>query len=415
MFKRTTYLSKIEGAFLTVPIVVLIGARQVGKTSLMQSVDIQQKSLFLNGQDIEIAALFEKLSTIESYLKVFLNKELDGYLLIDEFQYIEGISTILKLLTDKNNKLKVLCSGSSSLNILQKLEESLAGRVRIIEVFSLSFEEYLMFSDKNLQQLYQSLDENTLSSALTAPIEQKLAEFLVFGGLPRAALVNSYQEKIEILNDIYQTYLLKDIRNFIANEQVVGFNKLTQLLALQTGNLVNINKLSKESGLSYKICENFLFLLEQMYIIKMVAPFHGNQRKAITKMQKIYFCDVGLRNRLSNNFNSISIRSDNGAIFENFVFLELCKIKNNSTQIQFFRTADGTEVDFIYNNLRSLTAIECKYKIFQKPVRFLALENFSLQNNIQNRFVINQNLNIVAKGHHFLQGFLTEKLKNIIN
>jgi len=415
MYKRRSYLSKIENAFQVVPIVILIGARQVGKTSIMQSMDFPKKMLFLNGQDIEIAALFDKLSTIESYLKVYLNEALDGYLLIDEFQFIDGISTLLKLLTDKNKQLKILCSGSSSLDILQKVEESLAGRVRVIEVLSLSFEEYLQFSDQTLYQLYQSLDENTVSSALTAPIEQKFAEFLIFGGLPRAALVKSYPEKIEILNDIYQTYLLKDIRNYIANEQVIGFNKLIQLLALQIGNLVNINKLSKESGLTYRTCENFLFLLEQMYIIKMVAPFQGNQRKAITKMQKLYFCDTGLRNRLSNNFNSISLRNDCGAIFENAAFLELWKIKNHSTQIQFFRTADGTEVDFIYNNLYSLKAIECKYKTFQKPARLLALENFCAENNIREKYVINQNLNTKITETHFLQGFLVEKIKGILN
>jgi predicted AAA+ superfamily ATPase len=415
MLKRIDYLEKIENGFQIVPIVVLIGARQVGKTSIMQSMEFQKKTLFLSGQDIEIAALFDKLSTIESYLKVYLNEQLDGYLLIDEFQYIDGISTILKLLTDKNKQLKILCSGSSSLDILQKIEESLAGRVRVIEIFSLSFEEYLQFSDQNLYQLYQSFDENTASSALTTLVEQKFAEFLIFGGFPRATLVNSYQEKIEILNDIYQTYLLKDVRNYIANEQVVGFNKLIQLLALQIGNLVNINKLSKESGLTYRTCENYLFLLEQMYIIKMIAPFQGNQRKSITKMQKIYFCDTGLRNRLCNNFNSITIRDDNGAIFENIIFLELSKIKKNSTQIQFFRTTDGTEVDFIYNNLRSLKAMECKYKIFQKPAKLMALENFCLQNNIQEKYVINKNLNTKSNGTHFMQGFLVEKLNEKLN
>jgi len=411
MIQRKNYLSQIESAFQTVPIVILIGARQVGKTSIMNAMDFPKKMLFLNGQDIEIAAIFDKLSTIESYLKVYLNEELDGYLLIDEFQYIDAISTMMKLLTDKNKDLKILCSGSSSLNILQKVEESLAGRVRIIEVFSLSFEEYLQFSDQSLHQLYQILDENTTSSALTAPIEQKFSEFMVFGGLPRAALAKSYPEKIEILNDIFQTYLLKDIRNYIANEQVVGFNKLIQLLAFQIGNLVNINKLSRECGLNYKTCENFLFLLEQMYIIKLVSPFQGNQRKAITKMQKIYFCDTGLRNRLANNFNVITLRSDNGAIFENVVFLELCKIKSNSAQIQFFRTADGTEVDFIYNNLFSLKAIECKYKTFQKPARLSGMDFFCEQNEIMEKFVINQNFNIKTESAHFLQGFLTNKLK----
>jgi predicted AAA+ superfamily ATPase len=414
MIKRTAYLSKIENAFQTVPIVVLIGARQVGKTSIMQSLNFPNKMLFLNGQDIEIAALFNKLSTIENYLKVYLNESLEGYLLIDEFQYIDGISVIIKLLTDKHKQLKILCSGSSSLDILQKVEESLAGRVRIVEVSPLSFGEYLQFSDPSLFQLYLSFDENTPSSALTASIEQKFEEYLIFGGLPRAALVKSYADKIEILNDIYQTYLLKDIRNYIENEQVVGFNKLIQLLALQIGNLVNINKLSKESGLSYKICENFLFLLEQMYIIKMVSPFQGNQRKAISKMQKVYFYDVGLRNRLANSFNSMSLRNDNGAIFENVAFLELCKIKNNSTQIYFFRTADGTEVDFVINNLFSFKAIECKYKIFQKPARLKALENFCAQNNIHEKYVINQNLNTKNTETRFIQGFLIEKLKDVL-
>jgi len=415
VYKRTTYLTKIENAFQTVPIVVLIGARQVGKTSIMQSMNFSKKMLFLNGQDIEIAALFDNLSTIESYLKLYLNKELDGYLLIDEFQFINGISTLLKLLTDKNKELKILCSGSSSLDILQKVEESLAGRVRVIEVLSLSFEEYLQFSDENLHKLYQSLDENTASSALTVPIEQKFNEFIIFGGLPRAALVKSLSEKIEILNDIYQTYLLKDIRNYIANEQVIGFNKLVQLLALQIGNLVNVNKLSRETGLTYKACEDFLFLLEQMYIIKMIAPFQGNQRKAIIKMKKIYFTDTGLRNRLANNFNPISLRSDNGAIFENAVFLELWKMKSNSTQIQFFRTTDGSEIDFIYNNLYSLKAIECKYKTFQKPTRLLALENFCAENNIQEKYIVNQNLNTKTINTHFLQGFLVGKMKEILN
>jgi predicted AAA+ superfamily ATPase len=148
-----------------------------------------------------------------------------------------------------------------------------------------------------------------------------------------------------------------------------------------------------------------------MYIIKLVSPFEGNQRKAITKMQKFYFCDTGLRNRLANNFNVITLRSDNGAIFENVVFLELCKIKSNSTQIKFFRTADGTEVDFIYNNLFSLKAIECKYKTFQKPARLSGMDFFCEQNEIMEKFVINQNFNIKTESAYFLQGFLTNKLK----
>jgi len=110
----------------------------------------------------------------------------------------------------------------------------------------------------------------------------------------------------------------------------------------------------------------------------------------------------------------ISLRNDSGAVFENTVFIELWRIKNNSAQIQFFRTADGTEVDFIYNNLFSLKAMECKYKTFQKPARLLVLENFCEQNNITERYVINQNLNTKTDKAHFIQGFLTAKIKALL-
>ena len=163
--------------------------------------------LLLNGQDAEMAALFAKLSTIEQYLTIQLNAELKGLLLIDEFQYIDGVSTIMKLLTDKYPDLKILCSGSSSLDILQQVEESLAGRVRVIEVLSLSFSEFLLFKDKKLNQMQQSIDIQS-SNALTAPVEAKLNEYLIYGGLPRVVLADSPADKVELLNDIYQTYLL---------------------------------------------------------------------------------------------------------------------------------------------------------------------------------------------------------------
>ena len=138
MIERKFYLGKIKSGFAAVPIVLLIGARQFGKTSLMKMFNFGGSSLFLNGQDPEISGLFEKLTSIEDYLKVYLNPDLKGLLMIDEFQFIPGISTMLKLLTDKNEGLKILCSGSSSLDIQQTVEESLAGRIRVIEVLSLS-------------------------------------------------------------------------------------------------------------------------------------------------------------------------------------------------------------------------------------------------------------------------------------
>ena len=412
MFIRKKYLTKISNGFKNVPIVVLIGARQVGKTSIMKSFEYGKKSLFLLGQDSQIAELFSDLSTIEQYLRVYLNEELDGLLCIDEFQYINNISTIMKLLTDKHSDLKILCSGSSSLDILQKVEESLAGRVRIIETTSLSFEEYLMFCDEKLHKLYQKMNIDTPSSALTEAITQIFSEYLVFGGFPRVAPEKNTDEKIELLNDIYQTYLLKDVRAYINNENFVAFNKLLRLLALQIGNLVNINNLSKETGLPYKLCESYLYLLEQMYIIKMIEPYQTNKRKSIGKMKKLYFLDLGLRNIIQKNFNDIEFRDDNGAIFENQVMLELYRNRPAGSELQFYRLSGGTEVDFVLVTAKKKMAFECKYKTLKKATSIAGLNIFCEEESIDEKYIINKNLNLFENQTKFLQGFLTAKIEH---
>ena len=411
MIKRELYQKKIKAGFKSVPIVVLIGARQVGKTSLMKGFECEKDFLFLNGQDPEIAELFQRKSIIEQYLQSSLNLELNGYLMIDEFQFIEGISTMLKLLTDEHPDLKVLCTGSSSLDILQKVEESLAGRVRTIEVLSLSFQEYLLFKNSQLAKLYQSFDVHTESSALTSSIDLIFSEYLLYGGLPRAALANNKEEKIEILNDIYKTYLLKDVRSYIKNEHAIGFNKMLRILASQIGNLLNVNEISRESGLSYKTCEAYLYLLEQMYIIKLIEPYFTNKRKVINKMKKIYFCDLGLRNMIEGNFNEIEFRQDNGAIFENHTMLELWRNRTAGDVMQFFRTVDGTEVDFVIDHLTTKMAVECKFKTLDKPLNLIGFNNFCNDEVIQEKYVVNRNLNIVHNNTQFIQGFLVGKLK----
>jgi len=410
MIVRTKYLKMIADGFRVVPIIVLIGARQVGKTSLMESVDVKGKKLFLIGQDPEVAALFQKLSIIEQYLKAYLDKNLKGYLMLDEFQYIPGISTMMKLLTDKHPSLKILCSGSSSLKILQEVEESLAGRVRTIEVSSLSFEEYLLFKDEKLYQLYQSFDGNTESSALTVPVSNLLSEYLIYGGLPRAALLATPEDKVAVLDDIYTTYLLKDVRNYVENEFIVGFNKMLRMLALQIGNMVNINSISTETGVPYKKCEEYIYLLEQMYIIKMIEPYVPNQRKSIIKMKKVFFCDIGLRNMIVKDFNEIDFRMDNGAIFENYIMLELWRNKSAGGTLQFFRTSDGAEVDFVLNNLKEKIAVESKYKTMTKPVSLVAFNRFCDDENIRKRYIVNKNLNTIHNGAKFLQGFLVKTI-----
>ncbi len=411
MIERRDYIEKVANAFKLLPIVVLIGARQVGKTSIMNMYpkDAYRDTLLLNGQDAETASLFDQLSTIEEYLRVYLNGDFDGLLMIDEFQYIDGVSVILKLLADRHDKLKILCTGSSSLDILQHVEESMAGRVRIIEVLSLSFAEYLTFKNGKLYDLQQSIDDMG-NPSLTEPLQQVYQEYLIYGGLPRAALTDNQREKAEVLNDIYQTYLLNDVRRYISNAHFVGFNRLLRLLAAQIGNLVNINELSRESGLSYTDCEKYLHLLQHMYIIKLVEPFFTNKRKVIGKMKKVYFCDLGLRNIIYSSFNEMAFRTDNGAIFENEVFLELWRSRQASETIQFYRTQNGTKVDFVIDGPFNRKAVECKYKRFNRLTSIASLNGFCNDEGIDHRYVANINAAGMLGDLQFIPGIFTDRI-----
>lgn len=377
IIERNQYQQSIHDAFRYVPIVVLIGARQVGKTTIMNSFaeKAQVPTLHLFGQDPEVAALFDKLSTVEEYLRIWLNPNFDGLLLIDEFQYVENISTLLKLLCDKHENLRILCTGSSSLDTLQRVEETMAGRVRVIEVLSLSFAEYLLFKDPKLWHLQQNA--TVADETLMTPLLNTYREYLIFGGLPRVALADKNTDKIALINDIYQNYLLNDVRKYIRNEHFVGFTRLIRLLAAQIGNLVNINELSRECGLKYAVCENYIHLLQQMYIIRMIEPMSVNKRKTISQMKKVYFYDLGLRNMVYNSFNEVDFRADKGAIFENEVMLELWRKRNAGETLQFYRTLNGTEVDFVMDGPSRKVLVECKFQSNTKKLKIPAVANLA--------------------------------------
>jgi hypothetical protein len=410
IYLRHTYIKRIEKALNILPIVVLIGARQVGKTTLLRSLDIPGKHVLLNGQDPEIIEIFQSFSTLENYLKIKINNTLDGYLLIDEFQFIPNISTLLKLLVDKFDHLKILCTGSSSLDILQNVNESMAGRVRVIEVFSLSFSEYLLFVDDEMYQLYQKYQTDTSQAIIDKKIQMYLDNYLIYGGLPRVALVEEDTEKVELLEDIYRTYLMRDIRSYIRNQDVVGFNRLLKLLAAQIGNLVNINELSNTCGLSYKKTEEYLFLLEQMYIIKLVDPFYTNKRKVITKMRKVFFNDLGMCNLINNTFGDFTRSINKGNLLENYVFLELKRLLRQTGKLFYYRTLDGAEIDFIIDHFKGLISVEVKNKALKKEISLRNLDSFNNLFNVSNSYIVNAELNMVGKKYNFIQASLVPKL-----
>ncbi|MCX6271007.1 MAG: ATP-binding protein [Bacteroidetes bacterium] len=410
LIPRPKYTEAILKAWDSLPLVVLAGARQVGKTSIMQMQHTEGERVFLNGQNPDVSAVFQRFSDLEDYLKIQLKGKIEGFLFIDEYQFIGGVATMLKLLTDQYDQLKILCSGSSSLDVLQKVDESLAGRVRIIEVYSLSFEEYLLFTDPELHKKFNRYRAETPDIVVDKTISTEVWNFLRYGGMPRIVLQQDPKEKVLLLDDIYRTYLLRDVRSYVRFEDTIGFNKLLRLLSHQIGNLLNINELSRSSGLSYPNCEEYLSLLEQMHIIKRIEPFASNKRKALSKMKKIYFADLGLRNAIAAHFPSDETDQISGHLFENFVFLELKKTFPSNTIIQFYRTYDETEIDFILNDYLKLISVEVKFKDLGKPLALAALKRFNLEHNVNQSFVVNKSFNGVHEGLWYLPGYFTGKI-----
>ncbi len=409
LIKRDNYLKDVDKSIQQVSITVLIGARQVGKTSILKSYKTDTTIVHLDGQHPDAQNLFSDINNIIEYLKINLNKTLSGLLIIDEFQMINRISSTLKILVDNFTGLKILCSGSSSLDIIQQVEESLAGRVRMINAYSLSFAENVLFKSKSLHSEFEKYDDNTSTAVMSGEIKQALNEQLLYGGMPRVCLANKPEERIQILDDIFKTYLLRDVKSYVRNSDSVGFNKLLSTLAIQTGNLVNINKLSRTTGLTYNKCEEYIYLLEQMYIIKMVSPYEANAKKAIKKMKKVYFLDLGIRNVIIQNFNPLDIRSDSGALFENFILLEILKSTKNYYKVSFYRTRDGAEVDFIINDMRKKISVESKYKHLEKPIYLKALNSFNEREGISHSYVINLQLNTKSKDVRYLPAYLISK------
>lgn len=253
---REIYIQEIVDGFAYNQIVVLQGARQVGKTTLMELYTKNKEAVWLNGQNRDISEIFERFSLIENFQPIRIGKQLEGMLIIDKFQYIPDISTRLKLLVDQYKSLKILCSCSSSLDILQSVKESLVGRVRIINVYSFSFPEFVKFKDEALYFFMKNCKATDDLLKLFPNLGAFLNEYLIYGGLPKIVLASPHSRKIELLN-IYQTDLLQDVKQYIKNKDFVAFNKLLKLLSSQIGNLLKVSELSNTLQLpscSRRVC-----------------------------------------------------------------------------------------------------------------------------------------------------------------
>ena len=325
-------------------VVILYGARRVGKTMLVKEIlaNVNEPILMLNGDDIHV---HDKLSirSIENYKQILGTYKL---LYIDEAQKIPEIGLKLKLMIDEIEGLRIIISGSSSFDIHKNAGEPLTGRKYTFTLYTLSENEYTQV-------------ENNINKM------DKIRERLVFGNYPELLQLPDRQDKVDYLNEMISSYLLKDILVYehIKNSQKI-FN-LLRLIAFQIGGEVSLQELGIQLGISKNTVEKYLDLLSKVFILHKVEGFSRNLRKEITKNSRWYFLDNGIRNAVIANFNPLQARNDIGALWENYMISERLKYQEYrriSSNNYFWRTYEQQEIDWVEERDGSLFGYEFKWK-----------------------------------------------------
>lgn len=373
--ERSAALKSISDHLTKPQHTIIIGPRQIGKTTIVKQLatQLKQNGEFVYFLTFEDPAILEAVNNhpenIFNYtlLPADLPNDKKLYLIIDEVQYAKDPSNFLKLLYDKYApKLKIIATGSSAFYIDKSFKDSLAGRKKVFEFFPLAFDEFLHFKNEDslIQEWEQMKQRKNYQGVHLQRINYLFDEYLIYGGYPAVVLAETEQEKQELLGELVTSYMKKDALEAGIKEELKFF-QLARILSDQIGNLVNNNELGSTIKLASTTVENYIYLLQKSFILQLVSPFYRNIRKELTKMPKVYFNDSGLRNAIIKNFSKLNERSDKGEIIENYVFNRLRKTYGVDN-VRFWRTADGNEVDFIVEEiLNKGLAYEVKYNDIQ--------------------------------------------------
>ena len=372
---------------------LIIGPRQSGKTTLMEML---QKHLEKNGErtlylnlDIEWDRphLDSQIALLKK-IELELGKE-RGFVFVDEIQRKENAGLFLKGLFDLNLPYKFIVSGSGSLELKEKIHESLMGRKRLFELTTITFLEFVNHkTDYKYRDNLSSFFEIEEDKA-----HQLLTEYMNYGGYPRVVLESERSEKNKIIDEIYRSVLEKDIAYLLKVEKTEAFNSLIKLLSSQIGNLVNYSELSSTLNISHQTLKKYLWYAKKIFLLDLVSPYARNIRKEITKSPVPYFWDLGLRNYSLGILGHVNSPSELGFLFENFVFLLLrTRTALSSTKLHFWRTKDKAEVDFILESGEKIIPIEVKYKFLKKEEVSRSLRNFIEKYNPPETYIVNLSL-----------------------
>jgi len=337
-------------------VLVIYGPRQVGKTTLVKSFldSCNFRYVYGNGGDVVVREAFEGLNLA----KITEYSQGHELVVIDEAQKIPNIGEALKLLVDSVDNIRILVTGSSSFELAGQVGEPLTGRKITLTLFPVSLLE--LAEQKNKFE-----------------IKQNLEQYLVYGNYPEVLTRESNKEKEEVLNEIINSYLLRDILELDKVKGSKTLLDLLRLLAFQVGSEVSLTEIGSQLGMDKKTVGRYLDLFEKAFVIFNLRGYSRNLRDEIKEKSKYYFYDNGVRNAVISNFNSMAFRNDIGSLWENFLFMERMK-KRHYTGISantfFWRTWGGQEIDLLEEREGGLFAYEFKYKKakVKRPEKFLA-------------------------------------------
>ncbi len=363
---RRRLLSSLTAHLDQPEITVLVGPRQSGKTTILKRLESElraggRKTLWLN---LDFEDDFRHVASQGALLQK-IQLELGsggGVVFIDEIQRRENAGLFLKGLYDQGLPWKFVVSGSGSIELKEKISESLVGRKRLFELSTVSFGEFADFRTgyrytDRLRDYFRTEPSKT---------DQLFREYLMYGGYPRVVLADTHQEKMATINEIFRSYLEKDIVYLLRVEKSESFSNLVRFLASQSGKMVSYSELSATLGLSLATVKLYLWYLEKTYIIDKVTPWYTNIRKEITKAPVYYFRDIGLRNFAAGSFGALS-DSGAGFAFQNVIHAMLKeRFPLADSTIHYWRTKDKAEVDFVLRSGDTVTPLEVKYRDMKK-------------------------------------------------
>lgn len=332
---------QIEKKLFKGKILIIYGARQVGKTTVIKLIYEKQKesSLFLNCDEPDIRLMLTDV-TSTTLKNIVGNKKL---IFIDEAQRVKNIGLTLKLFSDELKNIQVVATGSSSFELSNEINEPLTGRKFEFLMLPLSMRE--------LYINYGLIEVNRL-----------LKERMIFGMYPE--VVQNKGESKNVLKEITTSYLFKDILSYQGIRKTEPIEKILILLAAQTGNEVSYNEIANSVGIDKDTVSKYIDILEKAFIIFRLNPFSKNVRTEITKLRKIYFYDTGIRNMLLTNLNRFEIRNDKDQLWENFILVERMKrnlIKNIDVKTYFWRTTQQQEIDYIEESSGKISVFEFSF------------------------------------------------------